>query len=91
MNHYYPKYLDTSANCCNNLKDLLFNYRQADNKIFVCKFQKMLSSRYIVNSKTTGQTVDLDEVAHYGPRHQDLRCLHIQPFLSMVSKELTNS
>ena len=33
----------------------------------------------------------LDEVAHYGPRHQDLRCLQSQlhVFSSLVLKELT--
>ena len=30
------------------------------------------------------QTVDLDEVAHYEPPHQDLHCLQIQLFLSLV-------
>ena len=33
--------------------------------------------------------VDLDEVAHHEPPHQDLRCLQIQLFLSLVLKELT--
>ena len=33
-------------------------------------------------------SVDLDEVAHYEPPHQDLRCLPIQPFSSLVLKEL---
>ena len=32
--------------------------------------------------------MDLDEVAHYEPPHQDLRCLQIQLFLSLVVKEL---
>ena len=32
--------------------------------------------------------MDLDEVAHYEPPHQDLRCLQIQPFSSLVVKEL---
>ena len=30
--------------------------------------------------------VDLDEVAHYEPPHQDLRSLQIQPFLSVALK-----
>ena len=34
-------------------------------------------------------SVDLDEVAHYEPPHQDLRCLQIQLFSSLVVKELT--
>ena len=33
-------------------------------------------------------SVDLDEVAHYEPPHQDLRCLKIQLFSSLVVKEL---
>ena len=33
-------------------------------------------------------SVDLDEVAHYEPPRQDLRCLQIQLFSSVVAKEL---
>ena len=29
-------------------------------------------------------SADLDEVAHYEPPHQDLHCLQIQLFLSLV-------
>ena len=32
--------------------------------------------------------MDPDEVAHYEPPHQDLRCLQIQLFSSLVVKEL---
>ena len=32
--------------------------------------------------------MDLDEVAHYEPPHQDLHCLQIQLFSSLVLKEL---
>ena len=32
--------------------------------------------------------MDLDEVAHYEPPHQDLQCLQIQLFSSLVLKEL---
>ena len=32
--------------------------------------------------------VDLDEVAHHEPPHQDLRCLQIQLFLILVLKKL---
>ena len=35
-------------------------------------------------------SVDLDEVAHYEPPHQDLRCLQIQLLSSLVVKELTH-
>ena len=50
----------------------------------------MLSPSYIIeNSKTRGQnSEDLDEVAHYEPPHQDLHCLQIQLFSSVVLKEL---
>ena len=50
----------------------------------------MLSPSYIIieNSKTRGQTVDLDEVAHDEPPHQDLHCLQIQLNSSLVVKEL---
>ena len=33
-------------------------------------------------------SVDLDEVAHHEPPHQDLRCLQIQLFSSLVLREL---
>ena len=33
-------------------------------------------------------SVDLDEVAHNEPPYQDLRCLQIQQFSSLVVKEL---
>ena len=32
--------------------------------------------------------MDLDEVAHYEPPLQDLRCLQIQLFSSLVVKEI---
>ena len=52
-------------------------------------FEKCKSKLYhIENSKTRGQTVDLDEVAHHEPPHQDLRCLQIQLNSSLVVKEL---
>ena len=33
-------------------------------------------------------SVDLDEVTHHEPPHQDLRCFQIQLFSSLVLKEL---
>ena len=36
-------------------------------------------------------SVDLDEMAHYEPSHQDLRCLRIQLFSSLVVKELRSN
>ena len=44
----------------------------------------------IENSKTRANSVDPDEVAHDEPSHQDLRCLQIQLFLSLVLKELSS-
>ena len=35
--------------------------------------------------------MDLDEVAHYEPPHQDLHCLQIKLFLSLILKWLTLS
>ena len=32
--------------------------------------------------------IDLDEVAHNEPPHQDLYCLQIQPFSSLVLREI---
>ena len=34
--------------------------------------------------------MDLDEVAHFEPPHQDLHCLQIQLFSSLVLKELND-
>ena len=34
--------------------------------------------------------MDLDEVAHYEPTHQDLRFLQIQLYLSLVPEEINN-
>ena len=47
------------------------------------KFQKMLSPSYIIlriERLENASSVDLDEVAHYEPPYQDLRCLQIQLF-----------
>ena len=33
-------------------------------------------------------SIELDEAAHYGPPYQDLHCLQIQLFSSLVVKEL---
>ena len=50
----------------------------------------MLSPSYIILriQRLEGNSLDLDEVAHYEPPHQDLRCLQIQLFSSLVVKEL---
>ena len=60
-------------------------------KMFVCKFpKKMLSPSYNILRlhRIEGNSVNLDEVAHNEPPHQDLRCLQIQLFSSPVLKEL---
>ena len=50
-------------------KNQLFKYQKQRTK-----FSKNVKSKlyHIENSETTGQTADLDEVAHYEPPHQDL-------------------
>ena len=50
----------------------------------------MISPSYIILriQKLKGSSVDLDEVAHFEPPHQDLRCLQTQLFSSLVHKEL---
>ena len=58
---------------------------------FTCaNFQKHLSASYIIlrMQRLEANSVDLDEVAHYEPPHQNLRCLQIQLFSSLVVKEL---
>ena len=58
----------------------------------MCKFSKNVKSKlyHIEYSKTRGaNSVDPGEVAHYEPLHQDLRCLQIKLFSSLVLKELT--
>ena len=55
-------------------------------------FKKMFhpSYRYIILriQRLEGNSVDLDEVAHVEPPHQDLGCLQIQLFSSLVLKVL---
>ena len=46
---------------------------------------------HIENSDWRANSVDLDEVAHYEPPHQDLCCLQIQLFSSLLLKELKDS
>ena len=53
-------------------------------KVSSANFQKKLNPSYIIlRIETRGLTVDLDE-----PPHQDLRCLQIQLFSSLLVKEL---
>ena len=59
-------------------------------KFSSANFQKMLSPSYILLriQRLEGNSVDLDEVAHYEPPHKVLRCLQIQLFSLLVVKEL---
>ena len=43
---------------------------------------------YLEFKDSGANSVDLVEVAHYEPPHQDLRCLQIHLFSSLVLKEL---
>ena len=43
---------------------------------------------HIQDSKTRANSKDLDEVAHYVPPHQDLRCLQFQLLSPLVHNEL---
>ena len=47
-----------------------------------------MSKLYHIENSKRANSVDLDEVAHYEPPHQDLCCLQIQLFSSLVLKEL---
>ena len=63
--------------------------KKAEDKIFGCKFSKNVSPRFIILIIHRAHSVDLDEVAHSEPLHQqDLCCLQIQLFSSLVLKEL---
>ena len=55
-------------------------------KFSSANFQKMLSPSHIILriQRLEANSVELDEVAHYEPPHQDLRCLQIQLFSSLV-------
>ena len=71
----------------------LFNYfttKKQTTKFSSANFQKMLSSSYIILrfQDQRANSVDLDEVAHDEPPHQDLRCLQTQLFSSLIVKEL---
>ena len=61
-------------------------------KISSANFQKKkIRSNCIILrfQRQRGNSVDLDEVAHYEPPHQDLNCFQIQFFSSLAVKELT--
>ena len=59
-------------------------------KFSSANFQKMLRPYILLRiQRLRGNSVDLGEVAHYEPPHQDLRCLPIRLFSPLVGKELT--
>ena len=68
--------------CSKNVNSL--TTKKQTTKFSSANFQKMLSPSYII----LRNSVDLDEVAHHEPPHQDLCCLQIQLFASLVVKEL---
>ena len=53
-------------------------------------FQKVLSPSYIILKiqRLDNKHVDLDDVAHHEPHHQNLCCLQIQLFSSLILREL---
>ena len=63
--------------------------KKADDKIYICKLSKNAKSRLyqLRFQRLEANSADPDEVAHDEPPHQDLRCLHIQLFTSLVLKE----
>ena len=67
---------------------LFIKHQIRDDKLHVCKFSLTVSSKiyHFENSETRGQTDDLDEAAHHELPHQDLHCLQMQLFLSLVLK-----
>ena len=66
--------------------DLLFNYLKTVDKSFRLQIFKKNGKVYHIER---ARSADLNEVAHYEPPHQDLRCLHIQLFSSLVLKDLS--
>ena len=59
-------------------------------RLQIFKIKKLSPSCIIVRiQRLKGKQVDLYEVAHDEPPHQDLHCLQIQLFASLVVKELS--
>ena len=58
-------------------------------KFSSANFQKSLSPSFIILriQRLEGNNVDLNEVAHQEPPQQDLRCLQIQLFSSLLLEE----
>ena len=68
---------------------LIFQSLKTDDKIYVCKISKKCFTPFQAISyrefkDQRANTVDLDEVAHHEPPHQDLGCLQIQLFFSLI-------
>ena len=55
-------------------------------EIFVCKCSNDVKSKLYYIQSSRANTVDLDEVANDEPLHQELPCLQIQLFSSLVLK-----
>ena len=67
----------------------LFNSLTTDKqttKLLSANFKKMLKPSYIILriQGLEGNSLDLDEVAHFEPPHQELRCLQTQQFSSLI-------
>ena len=58
----------------------LLSAKKQTTKFSFANFKSVSSPSYIISrlQKQEHKSVDLDEVAHYGPTHQDLRFLQIQ-------------
>ena len=67
-----------------------FTTKKQTTKFSSANFQKLLSPSYIMLriQRLDGKQCRIDEVAHYEPPHQDLHCLQIQLFSSLVIKKL---
>ena len=66
------------------------NSRRQHFRLQIFKKCETQAVSYLEFKDKRANSVDLDEMAHYEPPHQDLRCLQIQLFLSLVLKELSS-
>ena len=73
---------------CFEVKELnSLTTKKADDKIFVCKIKNNIQAILYSEFKDwRANSVDLDEVAHHEPLHQDLHCLQI--YLAYRAQEL---
>ena len=71
-----------------------FTSKKQTTEFSSANFQKVLSPNYMYIilriHRLEANSVDLDEVAHHEPPHQDLCCLHIQIFSSLVNASTVN-